>query len=434
MSNNIVNITLTQEVGSDPDNLQQTGAVISQGGTTTAENTLTLITQVSDLTDILAGSETISTAVWASSVVTVTTTTPHGIPTSDVVQGTISGCTPAGYNGTFAITSTGASTFTYPLSVNPGSLTTAGVFTLVDVAELTAQINTWFGQGANNAVYVLELGTGTPAQGVTALHTYINANLGTIYDFLIPSQWDTETTAPTMFKLFASPTSKVYFYVSTTVSTYTAWLGIKSVVALAPSPLIPATEYSQAAQFYNALATNPSASAPGAPMNLSFVSGVTAYSTLTGAQITSLKAAGVSWIGTGAEGQISNTLIMGGNYMDLNPFSYWFTIDWLNINEEIALAAAVINGNQPGNPNPLIYNQQGINSLQKTAQNVVNTGISFSLILAGATVNATPFTTYVAQNPANYTAGIYGGLSASFTPARGFTQINMNLTAVTIPS
>lgn len=433
MSNQIVTVTITQEVGSLPSNLQQTGAIVSQGGTTTAANTLTLITQVSDLTAILAGSEAITTAVWSSNVVTVTTASPHGIPVADVVQGTISGCSPSGYNGTFSITSTGASTFTYPLTTNPGTITTPGVFTLVDVAELSAQINTWFGQGAANAVYVLELGVGTTAQGVTALQTYINAPTKPIYAYLIPAEWDTEATAPTMMKSFASPTSKVYFYVTTTLETYTNWLGIKSVIATAQSPSAPATEFSAASIFWDGLNNNPSASNLMSPMQYSFVYGVTPYSTLTGAQITLLKTAGVNWIGTGAQGQISNTLIQTGGYMDLNVFSYWYAVDWANIQSTIALSADVIDGsNRP--TNPLYYSQSGINELQKVAQTVFNNGVSFGLFVAGATVNAIPFMTYIQQNPANYTAGIYGGLSATFSPQKGFTAITMNLTAVAIPT
>jgi len=434
MSNNIVTVTITQQVGSAPSVLQQTGAIVSQGGTTLAAGTTALITQPSDLTAILSGAEVISSMAWSTGVVTVTTTTPHGIPVTDVVQGVISGVTPTGYNGTFAITSTGASTFTYPLVTNPGSMTIAGSFTLEDVFELFSQVNTFFAQGNSLAVYVLELGVGTTAQGVTALQTYINTTTAPKYAYLIPKEWDIETTAPTMFKLFASPTSKVYFYVSTTVATYTNWANIKSVLALAPSPLAPITEFSAAAQFYIGLHNAPSSSAMGAQMPYSYVYGVTDYVTLTNAQSAAFKAAGVSWIGDGANGGISNTLIVGGTYMDLNPFSYWYTVDWVNINQSIDLNAAVINGSQPGLVNPLLYNQQGINALQKVAQNRMNIGVSFGLILAPVTVAAVPFTTYIAQNPSAYAAGTYAGLSSTFVPARGFTAITLNLTASNIPT
>jgi len=49
---------------------------------------------------------------------TLTTTTPHGLLTGSQV--TVSGATPAAYNGTFIITVTGTNTFTYTMLSNPG--------------------------------------------------------------------------------------------------------------------------------------------------------------------------------------------------------------------------------------------------------------------------------------------------------------------------
>lgn len=58
--------------------------------------------------------------------VTVETSTPHGFRIGDVVTLTIAGCTPDGYNGQFACTVTGPSTFQYPLTTNPGMATVNG--------------------------------------------------------------------------------------------------------------------------------------------------------------------------------------------------------------------------------------------------------------------------------------------------------------------
>jgi len=118
--------------------------------------------------------------------------------------------------------------------------------------------------------------------------------------------------------------------------------------------------------------------------------------------------------------------------MDLNPFNYWYCVDWLSINVAQALSAAIINGsNLP--TNPLYYNQAGINTLQKVAQATVNNGISFGLILSPANVVATPFTTYVTQHPGDYATGTYNGLSLTFVPLRGFSSITIYLTASNIP-
>jgi len=140
----------------------------------------------------------------------------------------------------------------------------------------------------------------------------------------------------------------------------------------------------------------------------------------------------VNWIGTGAEGGISNKIIFWGTFMDRNPFNYWYSVDWLSINVEISLANAIINGsNTP--TNPLYYNQAGINTLQKVAQATTNNGIAFGLILSPASVQAVSFSTYVAQHPSDYATGTYNGLSLTFVPARGFTSITIYLTASNIP-
>jgi hypothetical protein len=226
-------------------------------------------------------------------------------------------------------------------------------------------------------------------------------------------------------------TAQTYFYVTTTLATYTAWDGIKSVFAAVQSPSAPVTEFSLSAMFRVTLAYNPNASNLAHPLAFSYIYGVTAY-TLTNTQQTTLKAAGVNWVGTGAEGGISNTIIFWGTFMDLSPFNYWYAVDWLAINVEIALANAIINGsNLP--TNPLYYNQNGINTLQKVAQATVNNGIAFGMILSPAAVQAVSFITYVTQNPSDYATGTYNGLSVTFVPARGFTSITIYLTASNIP-
>ena len=69
---------------------------------------------------------------WLSGVVTVTTTSAHGLATGAYVG--ISGAAPAGYNGTYQVTVTSTTTFTYLLATNPGSETTFGNVIAVSVA------------------------------------------------------------------------------------------------------------------------------------------------------------------------------------------------------------------------------------------------------------------------------------------------------------
>ena len=435
---NIVNVVVTQQVASAPSQLQQTGTFVSQGGTTLSAGTTQLLTQLSDLTSILRPATAITSLTWATNVVTVTTTTAHGIPSGDTVQIVIAGCTPTGYNGTFAGTSTGTNTVTYPLVSDPGSSTVVGTLQLANTLELEAMGNTFFAQGSTVSVFVLELGANTVANGVTALNLYIEENVGHLptsptpqfYSYLLPTTWDV-SDAQVMAAQYEGTTAQVYFYVTTTLATYAGWDGIKSVFAALQSPSAPAIEFSTAAMYWASLSYDPSASNLAHPFEYTYVYSVTPY-VLSNTQQVTLLANGVNWVGTGAQGGISNTLIEGGTYMDLNPFNYWYCVDWLSINVAQALSAAIINGsNLP--TNPLYYNQAGINTLQKVAQATVNNGISFGLILSPANVVATPFTTYVAQHPGDYATGTYNGLSLTFVPLRGFSSITIYLTASNIP-
>jgi hypothetical protein len=436
---NIVNVSVAQQVASAPSTLQRTGAFVSQGATTLAAGTTQLLTQVSDLTSILSGSITISTLVWATGTVTVTTSAAHGIPNGDTVSGIIAGVKVGGntnnaYNGTYLITSTGTTTFTYAVASNPGSATldSGSIYALEGVQELVAMATTYFAQGTGNGVYVLELGVGTSAEGITALNTYIENPSIRFYSYLLPIAMSSDSTFAAFANTYTSTTAQTYFYVTLTSLTFTAIKGIKSVFALAQAPTAPVTECSCAAVFAKTLSYNPGASNLASPLEYAYVYAVTPY-TLTNTQQVTLLAGGVNWIGTGAQGQISNTLVEGGTFMDLNPFNYWYCVDWLAINVQIALAAAIINGSN--NPtNPLYYNQAGINALQKVAQATVNNGIAFGLILSPASVAAVSFVNYTSAHPGDYAAGIYNGLSCTFVPLRGFSSITIYLTASNIPA
>lgn len=433
MSNNIVIVNVSEQIASTPSTLQKTGAFVSQGGTTLASGTSALITQVADLTAILQPTVAITTISWTSGTVTVQTSAAHSIPAGAAVQGVIAGVVPGGYDGTFPCTQVDSTHFTYPLASNPGVETTLGTFQLESVSELTAMGDTFFAQGTSQAVYVLELGPGGTAAGVTALGTYLANPTLVFYSYLIPQTWDTENSAPTLFRQYDNPTSKTYFFVTTTTGTYTPWTTIptKSVFLVLESPSAPATEFSAAAIFQATLQTDPGPVSLVAPLSFRYLFGVTPYSTLSQSQITTLTAAGLNWVGTGAEGGISNTLVINGQFGDLNPWNFWYSVDWVIIQQDLALSGAVINGSN--NPtNPLYYNQSGINRLLKVAQNVTNNGIAFGLVLAPATVTAVPFATYIVQEPGDYAIGKYAGLALAFTPARGFKQIVVNLTVSNI--
>jgi len=451
MANPIVTVNVSITNPPAPNKLLRTGAFISQGATTLANGKYQLLTQVSDLTPILTGAKAITSMVWSASVVTVTTTAPHGYPSGETIGLTIAGSTPAAYNGTFQATITGASTFTYPLTSNPGSATVMGTVTDVDVAELVAMVTTFFAQGSSASVYVLELGAGNAADGVTALAAYIVSNPGFFFSYLVPREWDIEPTFKTLTSQFSSPSSLVKFFVTTTILTYSTWLSTQSAVfAMVEAPGIPATEFSCAGPFYVTLNYNPSSANQVSPLCFSFLYGVTVYPTQgNSALLTSLKAANINYVASAAEGGLSNLMLVWGHMLDGNPFNYWYTIAWSIINLDLNISNEVINGSNNVLA-PLYYNQQGINRLQNRGAQTLRNGVSYGLVLGqvivvslpqadfvtainagtyagNAVINAIPFNSYNSANPSDYSIGKYAGLSAAITPARGFEQIIFNL-------
>lgn len=426
MTNNIVNIAVSQQVAPAPVTLQRTGAFVTQGGTTLTAGTSAILTQMSDLTAILAGSIAVTAMSWSGGIVTVTLAGPHGIPSGDTLQGVIAGVTPAAYNGTFNVTYTGANTFTYPLVSNPGAVTVQGRFTLENVQELVAMATTYFAQGSLTAVYVLELGTGNPTQGVTALTAYIISPTLRFYRYLLPADWAGESTASALANTYSSPEALTYFHPTVTLGNYTPWSTLKSVHAFVQATNAPVTEFSAAAEFYRMLNYNPTNINKITPLAFAFLYGVTPLNP-TPTQQTQLKAAKLNYVDTGAEGGISNTILKWGTDMAGNDGTYWYSADWVNLNAHLMLANAVINGSN--NPqNPLYYDQNGINRLAAVAQGVLNNGVTFGMITGAPIVTAVPFSVYVAANPSDFPAGVYNGLAVTFTPSRGFTSITFFLT------
>jgi hypothetical protein len=447
-----VNVSLLQ--APTPITLQQTGAFISVGATTGAANSLALLTQLSDLTPLLKDAAAITSQTWTANVATTTTTAPHGIPNGDVVTVTIAGVTPAQYNGTFQATSTGASTFTYPLTSNPGGpATVQGTWILGDVSELLSMATTFFAQGSAQSVYVLELGELDTVDAIAALTAWLTANPKTLYGVLVPREWDGISQFITLIASFESTTSLFYFWVTTTTGTYTDYTALmKDVVTLVEAPGIPTLEFSLAAAFYRALAYRPSNTNKVAPMAFGYVFGVTPYPTRgNNTLLTSLKAASCNYIGTGAEGGITNTIFLWGTTQDGRDFTYWYSIDWMQLTAAQALANEVING--ANNPvNPLYYDQPGINRLQARLAGVVTNAVTFGLatgtviqteldgpsldqaldansFVDQAVVNAVPFVPYVTASPTDYREGTYQGLTIIYIPARGFISIVLNIVA-----
>ena len=531
---NIVVVNVTQTVGAAPATLQKSGALISQGGTTTSPGDVTLITQLADLTNILKPAANLAGTVVAGSIVTATTAGAHGYTVGSQMIMTMAGIDPAGYNGTFLVTFTSANEFTYDLNENFILASgTNGTYIPESVAELQAMGNTFFAQGANLSCYVLELGPGDPSDGAVALQDYINANPnsdyvpgseGYFYAYVVPKTWDGNSFFLSLLQQQESTTAKTYFFITTTLSTYGNYTNLmKCAFTLIESPQYgtyganelvsatvtastggfiatfetttsngvsvgdyftiagctpsewngtyqartangvyitaykqddpgaltvpgqlnaslygnagtPVTECTVAACFWRLLNYSPTAANLVAPFAFGYTYGVTPFPTRgQNALLTELKTANVNVIGTGAEGGISNTIILWGTTMDGHDMTYWYSVDWVQINVDLAIANAIINGSNNAQ-NPLYYDQNGINRLQAVAQTVMRNAISFGLALAPVTVNAVPFVQYVTQNPTDYPAGIYGGLSVAYTPQRGFIQIVFYVNVSSFPT
>jgi hypothetical protein len=429
----IVTVNTIVTAAPTPSQLQQSGAIVSAGGTTLTAGTYQYCGTLSQVTSILTAPLALTGMVWSSGTVTATTSAALALSTGQTFTTTIAGATPAAYNGTYTATVTGANTFTFPLTPNPGTETVPGTYLPSNAGFINSAATTFFAQGNAVGVYVLELGSQvTAAAAITALQTWITANSSpqVFYSYLLPGSWDFSSSAAlnTMTSNYSSPSGQTYFFVTTTTTNIAAYAGNKAVLALVPSPTQASTEHQMSSMFYQWLVNLPGASNPLAPMSYRFVFGVTPWSQIGNATaINTVLTAYGNLILTGAEGGVSDACIFKGTTMDGEQASWWYGIDWFRIQVKQLLANTVINGSN-SNP-PLVYNQAGINTLQTVAQGVGNNAVTFGCALS-AVVTATPFFTYTNANPTNYNAGIYNGLAANVVGQNAFLTLTFTLDAI----
>lgn len=460
----IVTLNASVVQAPNPSTLQQTGALVTQGGTNTAPGTSTLVSSLAQLLTMLAAPLAVSSITWSGSVVTVTTAAPHGWTNADVIPVTLAGFVPLAYNGAFTGTVTGASTLTYPLASNPGAETTLGTVALGAVGELHAMATTYFAGNGVVSVNVLDLGEGVTNAGVAALTTYI-ANVKATpqqnYSYMVPREWDNNAAFLTLCNNSTATNAFLYFYVTTTVANETVYSvpGYKCVFALVEAQGVAAagSEFSVASPFGVTLAANPSSTNRVPPLAYAPSFGTTAYP-LKGNQAVfqGLANASVGWIGTGQQGGISGNVLEQGLMSDGNFWNFWYSTDWAQINFAQAIANEVING-AASSVNPLYYNQPGIDRLQnrvlatarqgvaaglgngqvvgtKLAQQVFLTNRNNGLYDGQIVINAEPFLPYTRENPNDYGKGKYGGLSCVWIPQLPFLNIFFNLQSTTLIS
>lgn len=82
-----------------------------------------------------ATGQTVSSMTHVGTTATVTTSTAHGLVTGNQI--TMTGATPSDYNGTYKITVTGSTTFTYVMATTPaGSASPVGTYVPVGISEV----------------------------------------------------------------------------------------------------------------------------------------------------------------------------------------------------------------------------------------------------------------------------------------------------------
>jgi hypothetical protein len=475
--NAIVTVHVSIIEAPTPNTYQRSGALVSFGSTTMVEDDSSFLTQLADLTPLLHPPIAITSTTWGAGVVTCTTTTPLPGPplVGDTITMILSGYQPVGYNGRYLCTVTAANAFTFPLTTNPGTVTVEGTVQYAGSIELQQMATTYFSQGNELGIWVLELGyQSSPANEVQELGDWLTQNPLTIYNFLMPRRFGSDPailgTAATpsaftnLLKRFQNPEAMEYFWLTVTPATMTN-LGptYKDVLQMVESPVLtdptqenlndPEGEFTMAAMLYNAVVYRASNTNRIAPMAFKYVYGVTQYPQKgNGPLLVSFKTANTNYISTGAEGGISFTMIYEGVTLDGHDFfNWWYTIDWVQIEINLNLSNAIINGSN--NPlAPLYYNQDGINYLEVVLYGTMQDAQTFGMVLgkiemtqldgpdltsamyggqfAGkCDVNAVPFLNYTLANPGDYKIGEYDGLSTLFIPARGFIHILVNVVA-----
>ena len=453
--NQIVRLNVSQTVAPEPNKLQQTAAVVSMGGTEVPTGTMQYIASYADLETYMTPAYDISSISWSAGVVSVVTTNNHGIPVGDTTTIIVSGVTPAGYNGTFTATSYNANTLNYAVASDPGASSVLGTLLIGNQVDILAFDQTWWAQGNTQVgYYIYETNTVVPGDVYALVEDYIDQNPQTIYNWCFLTGMDSDASAGHAFLLGHNAlTSIVKFYMPVRSSTYAAWAALtdlRNTFIMIQSPDANAStelDVASFAQYITAFDPSPTNKLP--PSQYTFLDGVSAYKPLPQSLINSFITGNVNFVTTGAEGGITNTILVPGKNLDGTPSNVAFSIDWVQIHMNEDLANAVINGSN--NPiSPLYYNQDGINFLQQVAANTANRAISTGLALGQVIVtsldpnefatnvstgkyrgnfviNAVPFTIYTGQNPSDYASGIYGGLQAAYVPQYGFEQIVFNL-------
>lgn len=473
--NAIVTVQVSTILAPAVPSYQQTGAIVSFGGTTIPPNTRQVLTQYVDLKGFTPEPNPITSITWAGGVVTVEVEDPldASYTSGDVIKMHIAECVPEAYNGMHDCIIGNANQFTYNLTTDPGIMSKPGVVQSSAANNLNAQVSTFFRQGVGAVAYILELGTQPDlAAEVTALETWLNDSPGSFYGYLLPDYWGTAANIPATMQLyeqFTDPEAMVYFWLTIELAS----IGLipktcKCVIQLVEAPTVAEkranavpgqyAEFTMAGMFYWAMQFRATAVTRVAPMNFKYIYGVTPYPTdKNGPLLVSFKENAINYIQTGAQGGVAYTNVYQGVTADgFDYFNWWWTIDWVQIQVNLDLSNAIISA--ANNPlAPLYYDQGGINFLEGTLAATMFRGSQYGMVNGAinqtkydsatlaqqiqlgtfsgtCNVNAVPFNAYTTQNPGDYGRGEYDGLSTIFIPSRGFVHILVVVVATNLVS
>lgn len=433
----IVDIAISVSNAPIANNLQRKAILISQGGTNLTPGTVQLVASPKDVTALLQPSMSISSIQWNAGVATVTVTGTVPLTAGQTAQYTIAGVSPAAYNGTFTVTGVNSSSFTYVLTNNPGTTQTLGTATPAAVTEIASMGNSFFAGGRAVAAHVLELGLAAGPDAVAALKTYIQGHELHHYVYVVPRAFATNQAFLTLVSNYDAATAMTYFAVTATranMATVGAGLsGHKCVLLYAESDTDLATSavFGAAAMVYSIVSQNPTSTQKLLPIAPRVIAGVQPGK-WTPSERAMLQATFFNYPDAGTEAGLTTTILKGNVYASGDFFEYWYASDATAIRVHTALANAIVNGN--GNAlNPLKFDQRGIERLQQVAQVTLDSLVAAGVLLASnqltgtGIVNAVDFATYTTQNPSDYRADIYRGLSVTIIPARGFTHVTFNM-------
>lgn len=441
ITSKIVNLTATVTTAPTPSQLQQSGAIVSVGDTTLTTGTYQYFGDLLTLETLLQTSGAGGNFTELKNMATTFFAQGNGVGIY-VLE--------LGYD---AVVPTQVSSLESWISANPE------VFYAYQVPAAWDNLSTIVGSvlisngGSGYTVAPTVTFSAATSSGVTATGTAVIDGSGVVTSVTITNEgWYPNQATPTvtfsapttgvtalgapnmvnalnvMASNYSGATGKTYFFVTSSSTTVSDYATVKSVFATVQSPTAASPEFQSSMPFYQWLVNNPRAETPLAPMAYRYAYGVTKWvesgnKILIDGILTNYG----NLILSGAEGGISNATLFKGTLMSGEQSSWWYGIDWIQIQIKQALAATIINGSN-SNP-PLLYNQNGINTLQKVAQNIANSAVTFGCALS-AVVTATPFGDYTSANPNDYSAGKYDGLSATVVGQNGFLTITFKLDAI----